>query len=178
MKEYRLPAGAEHLKEYLKDQFPGDAKSIEQMMDYSVDLFAQVRRLKAISTLRDKLVTPFIAPKVVANLNTTYSAFLDRFGITNPELRELMDTFTSFAGVPRGRVSSILTTGAMLSSVSRCFRPVGHFDGFPAALAAAFQKRGGEIRLRSEVTQFLFESGGAARQRRLGRSRGSRRIPD
>ncbi|MCK5735134.1 MAG: NAD(P)/FAD-dependent oxidoreductase, partial [Spirochaetaceae bacterium] len=79
------------------------------------------------------------------------------FKITNPELRELMETFTSFAGVPPGLASSILTTGAMLSSISRCFRPNGYFDEFPATMAALFQERGGEIRLGTEVESINLE---------------------
>ena len=162
VKEYRLPAGADNLKAYLQELFPGEAKKIAGFMDYSVSLFSQVRKLKAISTAKDKLLTPFAAPKVIANFNATYSDLLDRFGITDPGLREIMETFTSFAGVPPGRASSILTTGAMLSSISRCYRPRGYFDGFPAALARAFQERGGEIRLKTPVESVEIADGRAA----------------
>jgi phytoene dehydrogenase-like protein len=161
VKEYHLPAGAENLKAYLMKQFPGDARNIERLMDYSVELFAQVRKLKAISTTRDKLMTLFLAPRVIANLSKTYSDLLDKFKITNPALRELMDTFTSFAGVPPGEASSILTTGAMLSSISRCFRPYGYFDEFPASMAALFQERGGEMRLSAKVEKILIAGGQA-----------------
>lgn len=161
LKEYHLPAGAENLKGYLQKQFPGDARKIENLMDYSVELFSQVRKLKAISTLKDKLMTLLVAPRVVANLNTTYSQLLDKFKITNPGLRELMDTFTSFAGVPPGKASSILTTGAMLSSISRCFRPYGYYDEFPAAMSTLFQKRGGEMLLQAEVKTIILDDGKA-----------------
>ncbi len=161
VKEYHLPTGAENLKNHLCGLFPEDAGKIGKLMDYSVNLFAQVRKLKAISTAKDKLLTPFAAPKVVANLNTTQAQLLDRFGITNPNLREIMETFTSFAGVSPGYASSILTTGAMLSSVSRCYRPYGYFDGFPAAMAELFQKRGGEIRLKAPVEAIQISGGKA-----------------
>lgn len=161
VKEYHLPAGAENLKKSLQDLFPEDAKKIAALFDYSVSMFSQVRSLKAISTPIDKILTPFRAPKVVANLNRTYSGLLDKFNIDNPELRELMDTFTSFAGVPPGRASSILTTGAMLSSISRCFRPWGYYDEFPAGMAALFQQRGGEIRLNAPVEKIATEGGRA-----------------
>ncbi len=160
--EYHLPAGAENLKHYLQEQFPEDAGKIGKLMNYSTNLFSQLRKLKAISTFKDKLAIPFLAPKVVANLNTTYAQLLDKFGIDNPKLRELMETFTSFAGVPPGKASSILTTGAMLSSISRCFRPHGYFDEFPAAMAALFQKRGGEIRLKAEVETIILDGKNAS----------------
>ena len=80
---------------------------------------------------------------MVANLNRTYSGLLDKFGITNPKLREVMETFTSFSGVPSDRASSIMATGAMLSAMTRCFRPFGYFDEFPAKMAQLFQERGG-----------------------------------
>ena len=143
-------------------------------MDYSVEMFAQVRKLKAISTLKDKLIIPFAAPKVVANLNRTYEELLDKFEITNPELRELMETFTSFAGVPPGRASSILTAGGMLSSISRCFRPYGYFDEFPSSMAKLFQERGGEIRLSAKVDSLPVENNRAAGLRVEGDDRSIR----
>jgi len=48
-------------------------------------MFSQMRKLKVIPTLKDTLVTPFRAPKVIANLDRTYSGLLDKFGITNPK---------------------------------------------------------------------------------------------
>ncbi len=130
-------------------------------MDYSVDMFKQVRKLKANATLKDKLKIPFQAPKVVANLNRTYSGLLDKFGITNPKLREVMETFTSFSGVPSDRASSIMATGAMLSSMTRCFRPYGYFDEFPAKMAQLFQERGGEMCFGAEVEKIVVEKGEA-----------------
>jgi prolycopene isomerase len=140
-------------------------------MDYSVDMFKQVRKLKANSRLKDKLLIPFQAPKVVANLNRTYSGFLDKFGITNPRLREVMETFTSFSGVPSERASSIMATGAMLSSMTRCFRPYGYFDEFPARMAGLFQERGGEIRFDAVVEKIVVEEGTAVGVRIQGEER-------
>jgi len=159
--EYKIPAGAENFKEYLVASFPDDAEKIRSLMDYSVDMFKQVRKLKANATLKDKLKIPFQAPKVVANLNRTYSGLLDKFKISNPKLREVMETFTSFSGVPSDRASSIMATGAMLSSMTRCFRPYGYFDEFPAKMAQLFQERGGEIRFDAEVEKILVENGEA-----------------
>jgi len=161
VKEYHLPSGAGPLAAYLMEQFPADAGKIRKFMDYSVDLFAQVRKLKANMTVKDKVLTPFKAPKVMSNLSKTYSELLDRFGIFDPALRELMETFTSFAGVPPGKAAAILTTGAMLSSISRCFRPYGYFDEFPASEAELFQQRGGEILLDTEVERIAVEGGTA-----------------
>lgn len=157
--EYKIPAGAENFKKYLIAEFPGDAEKISSLMDYSVDMFRQVRKLKANATLKDKLKIPFQAPKVVANLNRTYSGLLDKFGITNPKLREVMETFTSFSGVPSDRASAIMATGAMLSSMTRCFRPYGYFDEFPAKMARLFQERGGEISFDTEVEKIQVENG-------------------
>ncbi|RPI41531.1 MAG: NAD(P)/FAD-dependent oxidoreductase [Bacteroidetes bacterium] len=159
VEEYRIPAGAENFKNYLVEKFPGDADRIRALMDYSVDMFRQVRKLKANSRFKDKIQIPFQAPKVVANLNRTYSGLLDKFGITNTRLREVMETFTSFSGVPSGRSSAIMATGAMLSSMTRCFRPYGFFDEYPAKMALLFQQRGGEIRFGSEVEKILVVNG-------------------
>jgi len=159
VEEYKIPAGAENFKAYLIAQFPGEAHKISKLMDYSVDMIKQVRKLKANATLPDKLKIPFQAPKVVANLNRTYSGLLDKFGISNPKLREVMETFTSFSGVPSDRASSIMATGAMLSSMTRCFRPYGYFDEFPAKMAKLFQERGGEMLFETPVEKIVVEQG-------------------
>lgn len=159
--EYKIPAGADHFTEFLVDNFPEDEQKIRKLMAYSVDLFAQVRKLKSNMKFGDKVKIPFQAPKVVASLKHTYSTYLDRFGITNPKLREVLETFTSFSGVPSDRASCIMATGAMLSSMTRCFRPYGYFDEYPARLASAFQERGGEILFSEEVEQIVVEEGEA-----------------
>ncbi len=161
VEEYKIPTGTENFKEYLVTTFPDDADQIRSLLDYSVDMFKQVRKLKAHSTTRDKLMIPFQAPKVVANLNRTYSGLLDKFGFTNQKLREVMETFTSFSGVPSDRASAIYATGAMLSSMTRCFRPSGFFDEYPAKMAQLFQERGGEIRFGAEVEKIVVENGEA-----------------
>lgn len=174
--EYRIPAGADNFTAYLVKTFPKDADRIEKLMAYSVDLFRQVRKLKANAKLGDKLKIPFQAPKVVANLNRTYSQLLDRFGITNPRLREVMETFTSFSGVPSERASAIMATGAMLSSMTRCFRPHGYFDEFPAKLAQRFQELGGELLLDTEVERIMVEDGTAVGVRTVGQEIRAERI--
>jgi all-trans-retinol 13,14-reductase len=160
--EYKIPAGSENFTKYLTDKFPDDAEKIKSLMKYSVDLFKQVRKLKANATLKDTLAIPFKAPKVVANLNRTYSDLLDKFGITDRKLREVMETFTSFSGVPSDRASAILATGAMLSSMTRCFRPLGFFDEYPAKMAEKFQSLGGELRFNAEVEKIEVKNSSVA----------------
>jgi len=157
--EYKIPAGSENFTRYLTETFPADAEKIKALMEYSVDLFKQVRKMKANATLKDTLAIPFMAPKVIANLNRTYSGLLDKFKITDRKLREVMETFTSFSGVPSDRASAILATGAMLSSMTRCFRPYGFFDEYPARLAEKFQSLGGEMRFNAEVEKIDVKDG-------------------
>jgi len=73
----------------------------------------------------------------------------------------VLETFTSFSGVPSDRASSIYATGAMLSSMTRTFRPYGYFDEFPAYMTKLFQDRGGELRLKAEVEEITVENGQA-----------------
>jgi phytoene dehydrogenase-like protein len=159
VEEYRIPAGSDNFTAYLCDVFPEDAGKIRKLMAYNVEMFAQVRKLKAIPTPLDMLATPFRAPKVIANLNRTYGELLDKFGIVNDRLREVLETFSSFTGVPASRAGAILTAGAMLSSMTRCFRPCGFFDSFPAAMTRLYQQWGGEVRLRAEVEKIIVDQG-------------------
>lgn len=159
VEEYRIPAGAENFTAYLTDTFPADADKIRALMKYSTDLFKQVRKLKANATLKDNLATLFKAPKVIANLNRTYAGLLDKFGIADKKLREVMETFTSFSGVPSDRASAILATGAMLSSMTKCYRPYGFFDEYPAKLAERFQSLGGELLFSNEAEKIEVKDG-------------------
>ncbi len=159
--EYKIPAGVENFTDYMVEHFPEDEKNIRALMAYGAEMFKQVRKLKSQSTTIDKLKIPFQAPRVVANLNRTYAGLLDKFEITNPKLREVMETFTSFGGVPADRASAIYTFGGMISSMTRCFRPYGYFDEYPARMAELFQERGGEIRFNAEVEKIVVENGTA-----------------
>jgi len=157
--EYRIPVGPDNFTDYLCEEFPEDAAKIRKLMAYEADLFRQVRKLKVLPSLGDKLRTPFIAPKVVANLNRTYAGLLDRFNIKDIKLREVLETFTAFSGVPASRASAIVAAGARLSSMTRCFRPYGYYDEFPAKMSELFQKLGGEMRFKAEVERIVVKDG-------------------
>jgi phytoene dehydrogenase-like protein len=157
--EYKIPTGADNFVKYLSSIFPEDKKNIESFMKYGVELFAQVRKLKTIPTFKDKITTPFVAPKVVANLNRTYSELLDKFKITNTKLREVMETFSAFSGVPSDKASAVMSFGAMLSAMNQSFRPYGYFDELPTKMTKLFQNLGGEVRLSSEVEKIIVKDG-------------------
>ncbi len=156
---YKIPSGTDNFSAYLGDLFPAEAANIRRFVTYAVDLFSQVRRLKAIRTPLDTMLTPFRAPKVVACLNLTYTGLLDKMGIKDPRLREVLETFGAFSGVPSDRASSILAVGAMLSAMNRSFRPYGYYDEFPAKLASLYQRLGGEMLLGSPVEKIVVKNG-------------------
>ncbi len=159
--EYRIPVGPHNFAEYLMELFPEDAKKVKKFIDYCIDLFSQVRKLKAFPNLKDMIVTPFVAPKVLVNLNRSYSDLLDKFGFTNLKLREVLETFNAFSGLPPDQTSSIIATGAMMASMTKSFRTWGYFDEFPATMSKLFQERGGEMRLSAPVEEIVVKDGKA-----------------
>jgi phytoene dehydrogenase-like protein len=171
VERYRIPTGPENFAAYLSGIFPAEAANISRFMEYAVDMFAQVRRLKAIRTPLDTALTPFRAPKVVACLNLTYTRLLDKMGIRDRRLRELLETFGAFSGVPSDRASSILAVGAMLAAMTRSFRPYGYYDEFPAKLASLYQGLGGELLLGSPVEKIVIENGAVSGIRVSGEQR-------
>jgi phytoene dehydrogenase-like protein len=160
--EYRIPVGPDNFPAYAASLFPDHERRIVKYMDYILSLFAQVRKLKVAPRFTDKMITPLVAPKVISCLSLTYSGLLDRFGLTDTKLRELLETFSAFAGVPPDRASSIQTTGAMISSMTNCYRPRGLFDELPIRMTDLYKDRGGELRLRAKVEKILTENGKAA----------------
>lgn len=159
--EYFLPVGYERYKEFFRKTFPEFADNTDRCLDYSISMFSQVRKLKSLMTLSDKIKLPFTAPKVLSNLNTTYAQYLDKFKIYNPELRELFETFTSFSGASPSEASAILTSGAMLTAVKGSYRPMGYFDEFPSDMAKVFQELGGELLLSNTVEKITVKNGSA-----------------
>lgn len=157
--EYRIPVGPDNFAEYLGSIFPEDARNIRRFIDYAQGIMDQLTRLKAIPTLKDMIMTPFMAPRVIANLNRTYAGMLDKFGLTNTKLREALETFNAFSAVPPDRSSGIVTIGAMLASMTKSYRTYDYFDVFPAEMARLFQERGGEILLGYEVERLVIKGG-------------------
>jgi all-trans-retinol 13,14-reductase len=58
----------------------------------------------------------------------------------------------------------------MLSSMTRCFRPYGFYDEFPAKMASLFQQRGGEILFDTAVEKIVIKNGAAVGVRLEGQS--------
>jgi prolycopene isomerase len=157
--EYILPVGPDDVSEMLCERFPSQADGIRRFFAYAGSLYDQVRTLKAVPRLHEKLLTPLAAPKVVSCLSLTFADLLDRFGLDDPRLREVLETFSVFTGVPSGRSSSIQTVGAMITSMTSAQRPRGWFDELPLAMTRKFQQMGGQVRLRAKVERIAVEDG-------------------
>lgn len=169
--EYYFPIGLENFTSYLMKEFSEDARRIERFLNYARELFSQVGTLKASMTLAEKIIVPFTAPKVVANLNKTFAQLLDKFGIVNARLRGVLETFTIFAGVPPSRASAIYTIGVMFSMIRGPFRPMGYFDELPAAMASTIQALGGELLFRTTVEKIVVKNGSAGGIKIAGENR-------
>ena len=156
--EYRIPAGPDNFVAYLSDLFPHKKRNIQAFMNESLKIMEQLTRLKATPQILDMIRTPFIAPTVTKNLNRTFDVMMDRFGLDDPKLREAMETFNAFSGIPSDRASAIISVGGMLASMTASFRPYDFFDSFPAKLSTAFQEWGGEMLLKTEVENIMVEN--------------------
>jgi phytoene dehydrogenase-like protein len=157
--EYRLPLGTDEFTEYLSARFPDQERQIRRLMRYVLSMFVQLRKLKASPGFADKLKTVFVAPKVVASLGRTYTELLDRFGITDPRLREVLETFSVFSGVPPNQASCIQTVGAAITSMTNCHRPEGLFDELPIKMTELFQEWGGELLVKAAAEKIEVEDG-------------------
>ncbi len=157
--EYRLPLGPDNFADFLVTRFPSEEKKIRNFMKYILSLFSQVRTLKYSPKLSEKMLIVLTAPKVVACLNRTYSELLDKFGILNTKLREVLETFSVFSGVPPSRASCIQTTGAAITSLTNCYRPKGIFDELPIKMTNRYKELGGELLPKARVEKIVVEGG-------------------
>jgi len=159
--EYRIPAGPENFVAYLSDLFPDKRRNIQAFMNESLKIMEQLTHLKAVPSILDMIKTPFLAPTVTKNLNRTFDGMMDKFGLDDPKLREALETFNAFSGIPSDKASAIIAVGGMLASMTASFRPYDFFDSFPAKLSSAFQEWGGEMLLKTEVDKIMVEGGAA-----------------
>ncbi|MBN1882180.1 MAG: NAD(P)/FAD-dependent oxidoreductase [Deltaproteobacteria bacterium] len=157
--EYRIPAGPDTFVAYLSDLFPEKKLNIQAFMNESLKIMEQLTHLKATPSILDMIKTPFVAPTVTKNLNRTFDVMMDRFGLDDPKLREALETFNAFSGIPSDKASAIIAVGGMLASMTASFRLYGFFDSFPAKLSVSFQEREGEMLLKGEVERIVVEGG-------------------
>ncbi len=160
-KIFPIAADKTSFEEDLIRLFPSDKGGIKSFFTYCSEMHDELRYLKTEPRFHELFSILFHCKKILANSNKNYHQFLNRFGFKNPELFEVLDTFSSFSGLAGGRCASLLTACAMITTLRGSYRPKQSFIQFPHELKRVFQTNGGEIRMNTRVTKILADKGQA-----------------
>jgi len=150
-----IPSGVEAFRQWLIDTYPEEAPQIKKFLDHSRAMFDELFKLKVESGFIDILKIVFTCPKILRNSSKTFAQYFDKFGIRNPEIREIFSVFAAFSALPEGRVSAVVPIAAMNSLLDGAYRPKEGFISFPEALEKRARELGVEVRTGSRVEKIL-----------------------
>jgi phytoene dehydrogenase-like protein len=154
-----IPSSAAAFEKYLTDKYPEDKLEIGKFFKYCIAMHAELGYLKTELKWHQLPRILFKCPKIIATSNKTYHQFLSTFGFTNPEVFRILDTFSSFSGLPGNRCAALLTACAMVTTLKGSYRPQKGFIQFPLKLKQQAENQGIEIRKHHEVSEILIEKG-------------------
>jgi len=159
VKTFELSSPGKDFEEQFIKLFPDESAKLKKFFAYSEAMFHEIYGLKYAPGFMDVFKMLFTCPKVLGNMNKTFSQYLKMFGIDNPEVDLLFQVFSSMCGLPNERIAALLTVGVMYSLREKAYRPGGPFIELPQKMEQRFSQLGGEIRFKCEVEKILVEKG-------------------
>ena len=158
-KVLELPSGVETFKKQLMEQYPNNAKQIEDFLDYSRAMYLELYNLKVEPTVSEIFKTLRKCPKIVKNSSKTFKEYFEKFEITEQEVKEIFNVFAEFSALPSEEVSAIVPISAMNSLLDGAFRPTKGFIEFTKKIEDRFKSLGGDLLLNTKVDKILVEEG-------------------
>jgi phytoene dehydrogenase-like protein len=158
-KVIEIPSGIAEFEQMLIGRYPGQAQQVVKMLAHSRSMYGELERLKVEPSFLDLIGALFTCTKTVRHGLKTYTAYLDQFGLTDPELREIFDVFGAFSGLPSDRVAALLPVVAMNSLMEGTYRTVKGFIHLPHRMRKRLEALGGKIRTKSKVARILVDDG-------------------
>jgi all-trans-retinol 13,14-reductase len=159
VKTFELYSSAGDFEEQFYRLFPDLEPRLKKFFAYSEAMFAEIYGLKYAPGALDILKMLLTCPKVLGNINKTFSEYLKMFALNDPDIDLLFQVFSSMCGLPNERIAALLTVGVMYSLREKAYRPKGAFKELPRKLEQRFTELGGEISFKSEVDRILVERG-------------------
>lgn len=158
LKPIPIASDRESFEEYLTENYPDNGPQIHRFFDYCTKMHSELNYLKTQPGFFDIINILFRCRKILSNSGKTYKQFLDKFGFTNPEVLEILDTFSSFSGLSGNRCASLLTACAMVTTLKGSYRPVKGFISFPQLLRKKFEEKGGTVLTGTGVKRIITEN--------------------
>jgi len=158
-KEFEIPSSFSDFRTCLAEGWPAEADAIRRLMDEARAAYAELAKLKLDPNPFRLVLTALACPKLMKLKDATFAEFLDRFGLRDPDLRDLLGTFAVFGGLSSERVAALMPIGAMNSTLDGAYRPAAGFIRLPYALKKRLEKLGGKVRTSTAVRRIPIEGG-------------------
>lgn len=153
-----IPSTIDEFQKSLTDRYPEDKEAIVAFFDYCISMHNELVYLKTEPTWRHLPRILIRCQKIIANSNKTYHQFLQKFNFKNPELIQVLDTFSTFSGLSGDRCAALLTASAMITTLKGSYRPQKGFIQFPVALMNKLKEAGGEVMTNTRVQRIITEN--------------------
>lgn len=150
-----IPSSHEGFEKMMQERYPEEADKIGAFFSYCRKMHEELGYLKTEPRWFQLPAILYHCRKILATSPKTYKEFLESFRFKDPEIYEILDTFSSFSGLSSNRCAALLTACAMITTLTGSYRPPKGFIQFPLALKNRILEMGGEIRTSCEVKKIL-----------------------
>ena len=154
---FKIPAGFAHFKKFLLNYAGEDFQNVNELLSHIRKMYFELNHLKVEPNFFQLLQIIKKCPLIIKNSNKTFSELLDKYNIKNEQIREILEIFAAFSGLPAKRAAALMVVGALNTSVDAAFRPKKGFIELPLSLKKRYEELGGKILFNTEVQKILIE---------------------
>ncbi|NVM56279.1 MAG: NAD(P)/FAD-dependent oxidoreductase, partial [Candidatus Helarchaeota archaeon] len=159
--DYITPGNIEDLETTLTEKFPHQAdnlrsflKDVKKMLKFFMD-FQRAGTLGKIKVCLTRIPTLW---KAFGSFKGTAKDLLDKHGITDPDLIQILTELCSFFALPPEKLSqTIYIAGAFGYYIDGAFYVIGGSGALASAVAETFKKFGGTLKLKALVEELLID---------------------
>jgi len=154
---FDIPRGFARYFARLVERFPHERYGLTRYFDTLRRIQKEILACDTMLTFPRVLAIPLKSPTLIAWGFRTHAALLDAT-IRDRRLRAILAAQSGDHGLAPSRVSLPLHASLIAHYQNGAFYPRGGGGRIPMALIKALRRRGGKIRLRSEVQQILIDN--------------------
>jgi phytoene desaturase len=158
--QFDIPAGKERYRARLHQRFPREVKGIDGYLDGCQRMSEELMRALPVESASEWLTLPWRLRHTIMDGLRPLDSYLDRF-TKDPMLRAILSMQAGDHGVGPSRVPTIQHAAVVNHYFEGGYYPKGGAKAIPKAFIKALRRRGGQIRIRSEVQRILTEGGRA-----------------
>ena len=153
---FDFPKGRERLADRLKARFPAEQAGIDAYLETIDKMYQQLNAAARVRGLGDALRLPLNARTLARWALRTGQDLIDHH-VSDPLLKAILATQSGDHGLPPSQVSAPVHGAIVHHYFNGGYYPLGGGYTIPKAFIRALKRAGGEIRVRTRVSQIMLE---------------------